>query len=59
MLVFLLKKSLLVQITSAVSRAILKPVYRFGIPNSSPQMLKIARYGTDYCDIKQEIQEEF
>ena len=27
-------------ITSAVSRAILKPVYRFGIPNSDPQTLK-------------------
>ena len=25
---------------SAVSRAILKPVYRFGIPNSDPQTLK-------------------
>ena len=25
---------------SAVSRAILKPVYQFGIPNSNPQMLK-------------------
>ena len=25
---------------SAVSRAILKPVYRFGIPNSNPQTLK-------------------
>ena len=28
---------------SAVSRAILKPVYRFGIPNSDPQTLKNAR----------------
>ena len=25
---------------SAISRAILKPVYRFGIPNSDPQTLK-------------------
>ena len=25
---------------SVVSRAILKPVYRFGIPNSDPQTLK-------------------
>ena len=25
---------------SAVSRAILKPIYRFGIPNSQPQTLK-------------------
>ena len=29
---------------SAVSRAILKPVYRFGIPNSNPQTLKSADF---------------
>ena len=28
------------KLTSAVSRAILKPAYRFGIPNSTPQTLK-------------------
>ena len=33
---------------SAVSRAILKPVYRFGIPNSNSQMLKSVVSGVSF-----------
>ena len=43
------------RISSAVSRAILKPVYQFGIPSSDPQTLKSADFwcNVSHCSLSQ------